>query len=60
MSVEEDKRGLRVLRVFDSSPARRAGIQRDDLIVAVNGRSIAGREQRGGHRSHQGPRGHAR
>ena len=42
MSVEEDKRGLRVLRVFDPSPARRAGIQRDDLIVAVNGRSIAG------------------
>ena len=42
MSVEEDKRGLRVLRVFDQSPARRAGIQRDDLIVAVNGRSIAG------------------
>ena len=42
MSVEEDKRGLRVLRVFDRSPARRAGIQRDDLIVAVNGRSIAG------------------
>jgi carboxyl-terminal processing protease len=42
MSVEEDRRGLRVLRVFDTSPARRAGIQRDDLIVAVNGRSIAG------------------
>ena len=42
MSVEEDKRGLRVLRVFDPSPARRAGIQRSDLIVAVNGRSLAG------------------
>jgi carboxyl-terminal processing protease len=42
MSVEEDRRGLRVLRVFDPSPARRAGIQRDDLIVAVNGRSLAG------------------
>jgi carboxyl-terminal processing protease len=42
MSVEEDERGLRVLRVFDGSPARRAGIEREDLIVAVNGRSIAG------------------
>jgi carboxyl-terminal processing protease len=42
MSVEEDKRGLRVLRVFEPSPALRAGIHRDDLIVAVNGRSIAG------------------
>jgi carboxyl-terminal processing protease len=42
MSVEEDRRGLRVLRVFDPSPARSAGIERDDLIVAVDGRSIAG------------------
>ncbi len=42
MNVEEDKRGLRVLRVFDGSPARRAGIEREDLIVSVNGRSIAG------------------
>jgi carboxyl-terminal processing protease len=42
MSVEEDRRGLRVLRVFDGSPAERAGIRQDDLIVAVNGRSIAG------------------
>ncbi|MBN1527753.1 MAG: S41 family peptidase [Thermoleophilaceae bacterium] len=42
MSVEEDERGLRVLRVFDGSPAKRAGIQREDLVVSVNGRSIAG------------------
>jgi carboxyl-terminal processing protease len=42
MSVEEDRRGLRVLRVFDGTPAERAGIRQDDLIVAVNGRSIAG------------------
>jgi carboxyl-terminal processing protease len=42
MNVEDDKRGLRVLRVFDGSPAKRAGIQAEDLIVSVNGRSIAG------------------
>ncbi len=42
MSVEEAKRGLRVLRVFGASPAHRAGIMKDDLIVEVNGRSIAG------------------
>ncbi len=42
MNVEEAKRGLRVLRVFGSSPAQRAGIMKDDLIVAVNGRSISG------------------
>jgi carboxyl-terminal processing protease len=42
MTVEEDRRGLRVLNVFDGSPARRAGIRKGHLITAVNGRSIAG------------------
>jgi carboxyl-terminal processing protease len=42
MTVEEDRRGLRVLNVFDGSPASRAGLKPGDLVVAVNGRSIAG------------------
>src|SRR5215218_3546106 len=42
MNVEEDKRGLKVLRVFDGSPAERAGIRKGDFILGVNGRSIAG------------------
>lgn len=42
MNVEQDRRGLRVLRVFEGSPAERAGIRRGDVILAVNGRSIAG------------------
>jgi carboxyl-terminal processing protease len=42
MSVEKDNRGLRVLNVFDGSPAADAGIHTQDLILAVNGRSIAG------------------
>jgi carboxyl-terminal processing protease len=42
MSVDEDRRGLRVLNVFDGSPARRAGIRDGDLITEVNGKSIAG------------------
>jgi carboxyl-terminal processing protease len=42
MNVEQDRRGLRVLRVFDGTPAERAGIRRGDLILGVNGRSIAG------------------
>jgi carboxyl-terminal processing protease len=42
MSVEEDRRGLKVLGVFDGSPAKAAGIAKGDLIVSVNGRSIAG------------------
>jgi carboxyl-terminal processing protease len=42
MNVEQNRRGLKVLRVFDSAPAARAGIQRGDFILGVNGRSIAG------------------
>ncbi|MFN2616216.1 MAG: S41 family peptidase [Thermoleophilaceae bacterium] len=42
MGVEQDRRGLRVLNVFERSPARRAGIHPGDLITSVNGRSIAG------------------
>jgi carboxyl-terminal processing protease len=34
-------RGLLIERVFNSSPAARAGLQPGDLIVAVNGRKIA-------------------
>ena len=42
MNVEQDRRGLKVLRVFDASPAEGAGIRRGDFILGVNGRSIAG------------------
>jgi carboxyl-terminal processing protease len=42
MTVEEDRRGLRVLTVFDDSPAKDAGIAKGDLILSVDGRSIAG------------------
>jgi carboxyl-terminal processing protease len=42
MNVEEDRRGLKVLRVFEKSPAEEAGIKRGDLIIEVNGRTLAG------------------
>jgi carboxyl-terminal processing protease len=42
MNVEQDRRGLKVLRVFYGSPAQHAGIRRGDFILGVNGRSIAG------------------
>ncbi|MGH2804734.1 MAG: S41 family peptidase, partial [Thermoleophilaceae bacterium] len=42
MTVEEDRRGLKVLNVFDGSPAQAAGIAKGDLVVSVDGRSIAG------------------
>ena len=42
MTVEKDERGLRVLEAFKGSPAAAAGIQKGDVILAVDGRSIAG------------------
>lgn len=42
MTVVERKKGLEVAGVFKDSPAKRVGIAPGDLIIAVNGRSIAG------------------
>ena len=42
MNVEEIKRGLRILDVFDDGPADKAGLKAGDLIVAVDGKSLAG------------------
>jgi carboxyl-terminal processing protease len=44
MSVNsrDTKHGLRVARVFEGSPAKKAGIRPGDLIVAVNRKSIVG------------------
>src|SRR5450759_3025075 len=38
VSVGPERRGLLIGRVFDSSPAARAGLQPGELILAVNGR----------------------
>jgi carboxyl-terminal processing protease len=40
VSVDPKPTGLEVVRVFDSTPAQRAGLKVGDLIVAVNGRSL--------------------
>jgi carboxyl-terminal processing protease len=42
MEVRHSARGLHVNRVYDNSPAARAGIRPGDLITAANGRSLAG------------------
>ena len=42
MTVEEVARGLRVLTVYDGSPADRGGVRPGDVITHVNGRPIAG------------------
>jgi len=42
MTVQEHKKGLLVASVFENSPAKEAGIHKDDVITHVNGEAIAG------------------
>jgi carboxyl-terminal processing protease len=42
MTVEKADSGLRVIAVYDGSPAKRGGLKPGDVITRVNGRSIAG------------------
>jgi carboxyl-terminal processing protease len=42
VAVGPERRGLLIARVFDSSPAARAGLKAGEVIVAVNGRMLAG------------------
>jgi carboxyl-terminal processing protease len=57
ISVRADRRGLRVLEVYDGSPARRAGIVPGDLIVEANGTSLAGRGDKSSSAIIRGPAG---
>jgi carboxyl-terminal processing protease len=42
LSVAGVRRGLRIVSVFEESPAERAGLRPGETIVSVDGRSIAG------------------
>ena len=42
VTVTEAKKGLRVAQVFDGAPAKDANIGPDDLIVAADGKQLAG------------------
>jgi carboxyl-terminal processing protease len=42
VSVNPKTAGLEVVRVFNNSPAQRAGLEAQELIVAVNSRSLHG------------------
>jgi carboxyl-terminal processing protease len=42
VEVREDPKGLAVTRIYDDSPARRAGIKTGDLIVAAQGKELEG------------------
>jgi len=57
LSVSQVKQGLRVDRVFPGSPAERAGIEVGELIVSVEGDSIAGESSRASTEKIKGPEG---
>jgi carboxyl-terminal processing protease len=42
VEVDLDPRGLRIVQVFNGSPAAHAGLRSEEVIVAVNGRRLAG------------------
>lgn len=42
IKAAEEPRGVRVVEVYDGSPAQRARLKAGDLIVAVNGRRLTG------------------
>lgn len=42
ISVQTDKQGLRILSVFNESPARRAGLKVGEVILKADGHSLAG------------------
>jgi carboxyl-terminal processing protease len=42
MTVEQDPKGLRIISVYKNTPAARGGLKPGDLIIAVNGKSLAG------------------
>ena len=43
MTVQQHPKGLRVMTVFKGGPAAKAGVQRRDIITAVDGTSIKGK-----------------
>ncbi len=45
LQVAQHPKGLRVEAVYDGSPAKRAGLRQGDVIVAANGRNLAGMSQ---------------
>jgi carboxyl-terminal processing protease len=57
LTVSQVKQGLRVDSVFPHSPAQRAGIEPGDLIVSVDGESIAGQSSQASSGKIKGPEG---
>ncbi|HEX7246215.1 MAG TPA: S41 family peptidase [Solirubrobacterales bacterium] len=57
LSVTEVKPGLKVEKVFAGSPAEKAGIEAGELIVSVDGESIAGESSEASTEKIKGPEG---
>lgn len=57
LSVSQVKEGLRVDQVFPDSPAEQAGIEVGELVVSVEGNSIAGKSSRVSTERIKGPEG---
>ncbi len=57
LGVTKVRRGLRADRVFPDSPAHRAGVEVGDVIVSVEGRSIAGQSSEVATTKIKGPEG---
>jgi carboxyl-terminal processing protease len=57
LSVVPVRRGLRVVEVFEPSPAAEAGIEAGETVVSVDGRSIAGLESEAATARIKGPQG---
>lgn len=57
LTVSEVKQGLRVEKVFPDSPAEQAGLENGDLIVSVEGKSIAGESSEVSTEKIKGPEG---
>jgi carboxyl-terminal processing protease len=59
MTVEQAKRGLRVMTVYAGSPASKGGLKSGDIITKVNGHSIAGASSEASTAKIKGPAGTA-
>ena len=57
MTVEAVGRGLKVIAVFDGSPAKRAGLRPGDVVARVDGTSLSGRNVNQGTSLIKGPAG---
>jgi carboxyl-terminal processing protease len=55
IGVVHDPLGLRVIEVYADSPAKRANVERNDVVTAVDGRSLKGRSSDQSIKLIQGP-----